>query len=216
MDDIRENFKKQAEQRNKEVRAWEEKIEIVYNRADQNLQNGVNYADSLIQFDNRLDKWRKSDLHTIVGELYYDHDSIDLALIRFYRDQALTLDSPRNKGNKAGCYVKLGDFKKAMTLLEEAAETNSDFKWYIGNLYEIKGEPEKAISEYQFLYERDTLIYSYCKQRIKELKTNPGELMHELYYKDRRKRTVLLLQGIDSDTSDSTIGTLKIEKINNK
>ena len=138
MDDIQEDFTKQAEQQNKEVYAWEEKIERLYKRSDNNLQDGINYDDSLIKNDETLDKWKISNLHTIIGEIYYDFDSIDFALNRFRKTELLTFDSPRNKANKAGCYVKMNEYDKAMYLLEQAAEINYDFKWYIGNLYEIK------------------------------------------------------------------------------
>lgn len=212
MDDIREDFAKQAEEQNKEVYAWEAKIEELYERADSNLSFGVNYADSLIGNDGSLDKWKICNLHTIVGEIYYENDSIDRALERFLINESLTFDSPRNKANKAGCYVIQGDYDKAMMLLEEAAEVNYDFKWYIGNLYEIQGEPEKAKQEYQYVYQRDTVVYDYYNQRIKELNNNPDQLLTKLYYKDRRKRTLLLLKGVDSDTSETAIGRFEIEK----
>ena len=212
MDDIREDFAKQAEQQNREVYAWEAKIDELYKRADQNLNGGVRYADSLIENDKSLDKWKISNLHTIVGEIYYDNDSIDRALERFLIDESLTFDSPKNKANKAGCYVKQGDLGKAMTLLQQAAETNYDFKWYIGNLYEIRGEREKAILEYDYVYQRDTIVYAYHNERIHELENNPDQLLTELYYKDRRKRTLFLLEGVDTNATDTEIGGFEIEK----
>jgi len=212
MDEIREDFAKQAETHNKEIYAWEDKIEELYRRSDKNLQDGVAYADSIISNDNTLDKWKISNLHTLVGEIYYDNDSIRLALERFYINERLTFDSPRNKANKAGCYIKQGDLEKAMSLLKEAAETNHDFKWYIGNLYEIQGEPQKAILEYDYVYQRDTIVYAYYNQRIKELKDNPDQLMTTLFYKDRRKRTLLLLKGVKSDAEDTEIGGFEIKK----
>jgi len=212
MEQIREDFSKQAEQQNKEVYAWEDKIEELYKRADRNLKEGVNYADSLIDNDKSLDKWKVSNLHVIVGEIYYDKDSIDSALERFQKNESLSFDSPRNKANKAGCYVKQGDYGKAMKLLEQAADVNHDFKWYIGNLYEIQGELEKAILEYDYVYQQNTNVYDYYNQRIQKLKNNPDQLMTELQYKDRRKRTLLLLKGTDSNANDTEIGGIEIEK----
>ncbi len=92
MDDIREDFAKQAEQQNREVYAWEAKIDKLYKRADNNLNDGASYADSLIENDKSLDKRKISNLHTIVGEIYYDNDSIDRALERFRLDESLTFD----------------------------------------------------------------------------------------------------------------------------
>jgi tetratricopeptide (TPR) repeat protein len=212
MDDFMEDFAAQAEQQNKELYAWEAKIEELYKRADSNLNYGINYADSLIKKDKRLDKWEVSELHTIIGELYYDNDSIDLAIERFKIEELLTSDSPRNKANKAGCYIKQGDYDKAMTLLKEAAEVNHAFKWYIGNLYEIQGYLEKAKQEYQYVYQRDTAVYAYYNQRIQELNNKPEQLLTELYYKDRRRRTLLLWKDVNSDTSGTSIGRFDIEK----
>lgn len=212
MDDIREDFAKQAEEENKEVYAWEAKIEELYQLADSNLSSGVKYADSLIENDRSLDEWKISNLHSIIGQLYYETNNIDLALERFQENEALTFDSPGNKANKAGCYVKQGDYDKAMTLLEQAAEVNYDFKWYIGNLYEIQGEPEKAKEEYRFVYHKDTAVYSSYNQRIQELSNNPDQLLTELYYKDRRKRTLLFWKGIESGSSGTAIGRFEIEK----
>lgn len=212
MDDIKEDFAKQAEEQNKEIYVWETKIEELYKRADSNLSVGVNYADSLIENDQTLDKWKVSNLHTIVGEIYYENDSIDRALERFQINESLTFDSPRNKANKAGCYVKQGDLKKAMTLLQQAAETNHDFKWYIGNLYEIQGERDKAILEYDYVYQRDTVVYAFYNQRIEELANNPDQLLTELHYKDRRKGTLLLLKGVDNNATNTEIGGFEIEK----
>ncbi len=196
MERIREDFAKEAEIYNKEIYTWEEKIEEMYGRADKNLQAGIEYADSIMNYDKSLDKLKISELLTLTGEIYYDNDSISLALERFDFNERLTSDTPRNKANKAGCYIKQGELEKAMSLLNEASEINYDFKWYIGNLYEIQGEPKMAILEYEHLYRRDTIVYAYCNQRIQELKANPDQLMTTLYFKDRRKRTFLLLKGV--------------------
>jgi tetratricopeptide (TPR) repeat protein len=212
MDSAREEFATQSEQQNKAIYTWDSKIEELYKRADRDLNAGVQYADSLIENDGSLDKWKVSNLNVIVGEIYSDNDSIDLALGRFYESEALTFDSPRIKGNKAGCFAKRGDFDKAMTLLEQAADVNQDFRWFIGNLYEFQGEPDKAIVEYQRVYQSDTVVYSYYNQRIQELKNNPDKLLNELNYKDRRKRNLLIFKGVDSDSSGTAIGRFEIEK----
>ncbi|UTW62661.1 hypothetical protein KFE98_00455 [bacterium SCSIO 12741] len=194
MNEIRKDFAKHAERHNQKVLAWDSKIQELYRRSDANLKDGVIYADSLIENDKSLDDSKVSILHAIVGEIYYDNDSIALAMERFQLNELLTFDSPRNQANKAGCYIKQGDFDKAMALLAQAAEVNPDFKWYIGNLYEIQGNPEKAISEYQYVYQQDTVVYSFYYQRIQELENNPDQLLTELYYKDRRKRNYLLYE----------------------
>lgn len=114
MKEIREDFAKRAEEFNNEALAWQSRVDMLYHRADINLQDGVWFADSLIQNDPSLDKWKLSELQSIVGQLYYDHDSTLLALERFQLHEQLTIDSPGNKANKAGCYTRLGDTALAM------------------------------------------------------------------------------------------------------
>ncbi|WP_157972841.1 hypothetical protein [Aureibaculum luteum] len=98
-----------------------------------------------------------------------------------------------------------------MKLLVQASALNKDYKWYIGNLYEIKGEKEKAILEYDYVYQRDNIVYAHYNQRIQELKMNPSQLMTELHFKDRRKRTLILLKGIDNEASATQIGRFEIK-----
>lgn len=208
---VRQDFSKRAEQQNKEIYAWEEIIETLYYKADKNLIKGVEYADSIIKNKKNIDSHKVSNLHTIVGELYYDNDSITLALNRFRQINSISFDSPRNLTNRAACFVKQGDLEKAMELLVLASNMNKDYKWYIGNLYEIKGEIEKAIIEYDFVYQRDKVVYANYNKRIEELKKNPNELMTSLHFKDRRKRTLILLKGVDTEASHTQIGEFEIE-----
>ena len=191
---VRKEFATDAEKQNKEVFNWNTKIELLYKRSDKNMQDGIDYADSLIKHDKTIDKWKISELHNYVGEIYYDNNLIDKALKRFELVESLTFDSPRTQTNKAGCYIKLGDYEKAMTFLEQASETNYDYKWYVGNFYEIQKNLKKAISQYESLYKQDTVTYSYCKKRILEISKEGKPLLTELYFKDRRKRPYLILE----------------------
>ena len=134
----------------------------------------------------------KADVHTVIGEILLDNDSIDLAFERFKKTQLLTSDTPRNKANKAAYYVKKGYLNKAMNLLREAESVNYDFKWLIGNLYEIQGNREKAIIEYQSLFQMGEGIYEYCKDRISELKNPETKLFTDLQFQNRRDRVFIL------------------------
>jgi len=181
---------------NNEVMAQEYRIETLYSRADRDLQDGIHYGDSLILNDKSLDRASIRGLHTIIGELLYDHDSTQLALDRFL------LNESWNSVNIAGCYLKIGDVEKvekAVLLLQQAAEINYDNRWYLGNLYEIacsfydvKEVKEMAIEQYYTLYNMDTVIYSFCKTRIDELNQPDAQYLTELQFRNRRKRTVLL------------------------
>lgn len=214
IDEIRENFAKQADTQNKKIYDWENKIETFYNKVDIDLSDGVIFADSLIRNDTSLNNFQISELHTLVGESFYDYGKYDKALERFYLDEKLTFDSPRNKANKAGCLIKQGDYESAKKLLEEASKINHDYKWLLGNYYEIQGEIEKAISEYKYVYQRDTIVYSSFNQRIKELKNSLEKTHTELKYRHRRRRSFILLKAADKNSENTAFG--KIELVEKK
>ena len=215
MNDLREDFANMAEEQNQEMQTKENRISEFYQRADKSLLDGIVYIDSILENDNSIDKWEKSNLNTIAGETLYDNDSIKLALERFEMSESISISSPRSQANKAGCYAKMGDFEKAMELLNQASETNYDYKWYKGNLYEMMNNQEKAITEYNELFEENTTVYQYCSDRIKEIEKPNAELFSELVYKDRRKRTYILLKPSDPNSNGLDIGRFEIEKREN-
>lgn len=212
LNNIREDYAKMADDQNLQIQYRENRISEFYERVNSNLLEGVAYIDSILENDITIDNWEKSYLNTIVGETLFDNDSIKSALMRFEVAELLTFSSPRSKANKAGCYVKMGDFNRAMDLLTRASEINSDYKWYIGNLYEVMNNRKNAIKEYHELYEKHRTVYSYCLDRINEIEKNNSKLLSELVYRDRGKRTYLLLKPSEPNSSNLNIGRLDIMK----
>lgn len=68
-----------------------------------------------------------------------------------------------------------------------AANRNFDYKWNLGNYFEIIGKKDSAIVCYRWLYTEDSTIYSYCGERMRELQGKHPRLLTELIYKDRRR-----------------------------
>ena len=122
----------------------------------------------------------------------------------------LTFDSPRNKANKAGCYLRLNDSQTAELLVKEASDINYDFNWYLGNLYEALNRRNEAIERYAFLHQKDIAIYAYCNSRIRELEAG-GSLFTGLIYKDRRKKVLIRAKGVGPE-SNTTIGEFELEE----
>lgn len=209
---LREQSNRAAEAQRQKISARESRIAAFYQRADQNLAEGVFYLDSILRTDTTLDKWEKSDLHKIIGETLYDHDSIDQALQRFVAAESLTLVSPGSLANKAGCYVKKGDYETAMTLLEQAARTNQDYLWYIGNLYEVMNNREKAIQAYMDLYRKNTGVYGYSADRAREIEKPGSKLWSALVYEHGRERWDLLFQPVDPDSKGLEVGRFEWKK----
>ena len=100
--------------------------------------------------------------------------------------------SPRLLAAEAGVYIKQHKFDTALINLKEAAEVNYDYHWNIGNYYEIIGQKDSAISNYQILYQHDTLTYNYCQDRIAELKKVKTKFLKELIFKDKERKVLML------------------------
>lgn len=212
MNNLREDFAKMAEEQNREMEIKENRITEFYQKADNDLLDGISYIDSILEADKTIDKWEISNLHTIVGETLYDNDSIKGALERFELSESISISSPRSQVNKAGCYVKMGDYETAMKLLISAAEVNHSYKWYIGNLYEVMNKNELAFKEYNELHQKSLSVYQYCGDRIIELEKDNSKQFTELVYRDRRKKTYILLKPSDPNSNGLDIGKLEIEK----
>jgi len=212
MGDLKHDFAKMAEKQNKEIELKESRIVEFYRKADIDLLEGVSFIDSIIEIDKSLDKWDISNFHSIVGETLYDYDSIEHALKRFEFAESISFSSPRSKANRAGCYVKMGDYNTALKLLNQALSVNVDFKWYLGNLYEVMNDKGRAIEQYSELYQEDVTVYKYCEDRIMEIEESSSKLLTELKYKDRRKRKYLLLKPTDPNSKNLDIGEFEFKE----
>ncbi|WP_299256058.1 lipopolysaccharide assembly protein LapB [uncultured Aquimarina sp.] len=181
---------------NKETLQLHSRIKKIYKKADTDLSKGIEYADSLIHNDEFLSKQNKiANIQVIIGEILYDNNQIDLALERFLLVKKKEPKHLKNDANIAGCYIKKGDYKKALELLTEASNINKDFKWLIGNYYEVIKSKPNAINVYKELYDSDNQAYSYCKERIEELQNSKAKMYEELKYLKRRERTIMLINN---------------------
>ncbi|AXT51476.1 hypothetical protein D1818_11760 [Aquimarina sp. BL5] len=182
---------------NKNALLLHSKIKKIYQQSDKDLSKGIEYADSLIQNDEFLSKQNKiTNIQAIIGEILYDNNQIDLALERFLLVKKQERKHLKNDANIAGCYIKKGEYKKALELLTDASNINKDFKWLIGNYYEVIESKPNAIIMYKELYDSDNKAYFYCKKRIKALQNSETKMYKELIYLKRRERTIMLRNSL--------------------
>lgn len=197
LQDIKQDFSKQADANNLKILSWEKVIDSIYKLADTNKTLAIQAINNLMINDTSLNSGDVFDLYFIRGDLYYQIDSLQKALQDFSEnEQRQKFSSPKMLAAKAGVYIKLKQFDNAFKDLTEAAEINYDYNWNIGNYYEIIGRKDSAILIYQNLYNQDTVIYKNCIDRIMELKKEKPKLFKELIYNDR-KRKILLMHGVD-------------------
>jgi hypothetical protein len=195
--DIRQDFSKQAEADNAKILAWEKVIDSIYKLADTDKLLSIRAINDIMLNDTNLNSGNLFDLYFIRGDLYYRIDSLQRALQDFSAfDKGQNYSSPKMLAARAGVYIKLKQFDNAFKDLTKAAEVNHIYNWNVGNYYEIIGRKDSAILSYQNLYHQDTVIYKMCLDRIIELGKNKPKLFKELIYNDR-ERKVLLMHGVN-------------------
>jgi tetratricopeptide (TPR) repeat protein len=195
IDDIRNDFSKKAEVYNAEVLSWENKIDSIIKLADTNHLLAIQAIDSIIQYDTLHGTTKKFDLHFLKGDFYYQIDSFTKAIDEFSLAELENFASPKILAAKAGAHIKLREYDLASNELRQAANINYDYYWNIGNYFEIRGQRDSALSNYQKLYDKNKTVYKYCGDRIKELKNSKSRLLTELIYRDRKK-VVMLMHGV--------------------
>ena len=93
---------------------------------------------------------------------------------------------------RAGAYLKEKMPDSALADLNKAVGMNYDYEWNLGNYYEIMGEKDSAIAKYSSLYKEDSVVYAFCRQRIKALEAKHPQLLTELIYNDRKRVVVMM------------------------
>src|ERR1700759_1690119 len=125
INDVKDEFSNQADSQNEKLLSWEETINNITVLADSNQRLAINHIDSLIQFDTTLNTEKISDLHFIKGDIYYNNDNFEKAIVEFsLAAQSLQFESPKILAAKAGAYIKLKRFDTALNELNHAAEIN--------------------------------------------------------------------------------------------
>lgn len=194
--EIQKKFAREAEISNAKTLKWENRLTNIYITADTNQSLALSTIDQIIISDTSLDKYKIAELHFIKGDIYYTIDSMNQAVEEFTTsEQILNIGSPKDRAARAGAYIKLKQYEKALIDLTKASEINYDYYWNIGNYYEIIGNKDSAISFYNRLYIKDTLTYKKANDRIVQLKNNKTKPLTELILDDR-KRSVILWHGV--------------------
>jgi len=194
---IRDDFAKVAEISNARTMAWDRIVDSLYTMADTNQAATISAIDKMITSDTSLDIHEISQLHFIKGDVYYRTDSLHKSVSEFtIAGQEYNMGAPKDLVARAGAYVKLKQYEKALADLNKAAEINYDYLWNVGNYYEVIGDRDSAISCYKRLYNHDTTTYKYSQDRVTELKNPSAKIMTELVYRDR-KRMVVLVKGVE-------------------
>ncbi len=193
MKEIRDDFAKEAEISHARTLAWDRIVDSLYIMADTNQTAAIRAIDNMISRDPSLDRHEISQLHFVKGDVYYRTDSLEKSVSEFtIAGQEYSMGAPKDLAARAGAYVKLKHYDKALADLNKAAEINYDYLWNVGNYYEVIGDRDSAISCYKRLYSHDTTTYKHCQVRVAELKNPSAKMLTELIYRDRKRMVVLM------------------------
>jgi tetratricopeptide (TPR) repeat protein len=185
LNELNETIDKLYKESDEKVERRERILTQFYTRIDENVEDGVYYIDSILMYGDQLssdDVWL---IKSIKGEALYDNDSFRRALNCF---NEINSGGARNLVNKASCLAKLKYYDSALLLLDTGILTFSQYKWYVGNIYESMNQPDIATEYYRVAYESDSSEYRYCLDRIKELEDPKTTLFDGVQFRDRRKR----------------------------
>jgi predicted Zn-dependent protease len=180
--DVQEDYQKIAEKSNAKNLIWQQKQQRLLLLGETDLELANNYRDSLINKDKSLSNFDKKIVDCITGEIHIRHGQFETALDYFKKAEKNGGDSPRLQVNRAICFVKLGAIDAAFDEINKPIQHNEYFYWYLGNLYEITGDKEKAIEQYIYLYNLDQEYYTYCKERADYLKNDDAILLNEIIH----------------------------------
>lgn len=196
LEKARKNFASGTKEYNERILAQERLVDSIYQLADTNKVLAIKSIDNLIARDSLFHYLPLNEAHFIKGDIYYSLDSINKAIEEFTLSGGNDIEnSPKDLAARAGAFIKNKQFDKAFEDLNKAAEINHQYYWNIGNYYEIIGQKDSAVLNYERLYLKDKNVYSYCKDRIEQLSKKKLKLLTELIYKDR-EQFCILLQGI--------------------
>jgi tetratricopeptide (TPR) repeat protein len=190
IEEVREELAKKAKVENEKTLKWENFIDSLYRAVDTSRISSLSAIDNLIASGVSLDRFKTSELHFIKGDIYYRIDSLKKAIDEYTlsgKDFSMT---PKKLAARAGAYIKMKQYDSAFSDLNKAAEDNYDFYWNVGNYYEIIGNIDSAISYYNRLYYKDTIIYKFCHDRALELKNDKVKPLKELVYRNYGRVTV--------------------------
>lgn len=193
LQDIRENFSKEAKKHNAPILKWEAIIDRINKIALVDKKLAIKKIDSLLTFDSSINRTNTCDLHFIKGDLLYQLDSSKSALEEFSKsDPDTNMTFAKIWVAKAGVYLKMKENVMAEEYLRKASENSYEYYWNLGNYFEILKKKDSAIVAYQRLYVHDTIFYKYCNDRIIELHKNNPQYLTELVFKDRERKVLLL------------------------
>jgi tetratricopeptide (TPR) repeat protein len=193
VNDVRRQTQEDARRFNEETSNWNNLILSLYNISDKSPKQAIDSIDKILSAKT-IDTDKQCELVTVQGDILFFAGQFSAALDK-YNSAMLTSnrESPGLLGKRACCYQRLDRFNDALIDLKKAADINFDFEEQIGNLYETASKKDSAIRHYMILYQRDTIIYKSCGDRISELEKANPKFIKEVVMDNPRERKYILL-----------------------
>lgn len=184
-----EDAKPERERENAAAVSWARTYDSLHRLAYTDPQDVLQYVHILTD-SNKLWAAHRDDLLLLKGQIYCQLDSFRKVVDMVSEVRYLT--NLRLMELRAEAYLKLKRYDSAYADLDSAASINHDFKWNIGNYYEVLHQKDSAVSNYQWLYQQDSLTYRYCKERLDELSKKRPHFLTQLVDKDTVRAMILM------------------------
>lgn len=173
---------------NRETKEWNEQINKLYSLDKESNYKSMRTIDSLVSIFSKSSK-KLTDLYYVKANLQYLNNNYEDALNSVNTSIKINkYENPKQLSLKGACLAMKGKFKDAEKYFITASSMNYDFKWELGNFYELQKNKLYAKTTYQNLLKEDSIIYRKCKLRIIELDKSTPNYLNKIKIKTEENR----------------------------
>lgn len=220
--DVEEEMQKASDELDK----FDKTIVDLYNQIETNPNKVITTTQLLIkevktQADPNNVKWNKlGSLYDLRAETYYKMGEFEKSIDEIYNSEKNNQETLGGKFSfgSSDCihlacnYVKLKDYNRARQFIDSAGKGWYITDYILANYYEVIGNKETAIKEYNEILKQDEhdhyFFYKDAQGRASELSKKNPKLLNELFYPSDRPDNEIC-------KTDNEIQTKIFELVNN-
>lgn len=180
-----EESNKEATEREEQGKEYNKRIKQIYDLSNSNLDSSFDLIDQTREkFPDRI-----KDLDYVEVRILLNNNQIDKAenLLKNL-SQNSNRETPRFSELYAYLQIERGNFEIAERHLLNAAKTNSDYRYQLANLYEVKSEHYKALKLYSEIINEGSINKNSAIRRMDIMNDQNRDELKNIELKDDSKR----------------------------
>lgn len=182
LNELKKSMNNQVKADNLKIEKFERLIDSLYFISDSLYFPTIYAIDSIIKYDQLVDKFVLSDFNTLKGDIHYEHNNFRQAIVEYSKLGGLYRKvPPRRLIYRAASYIKLNKVDSAYLDLRNSLDNKTNL-WYLANFFETNSNKDSAIYYYKQLYTYDSTAYNVCNKRIIELSKQKPKYYSELHF----------------------------------